>query len=202
MDLLSQSVVPEVAHETKRRAREFADETVLPAAAEYDTSGEFPADVVAAAQEANLAGQYVPSKYGGKDWTLAERLAVVEEFFRADGGIGLALQLVDFGAKVVTMYGSDAQKERLLPPVAAGEQITGLAATEPRGGSDLARMETTARRDDDEYVLDGEKYWTSNGVVADWIVVYAQTGNETGHDGYSPGRRHRQSRYDETNDLL
>lgn len=185
MDLLSRSLVPEEAHETKRRARAFADEMILPVAAEYDTTGEYPSDVVAAAQEAGLAGQYVPAAYGGEDWSLAERLAVVEEFFRADGGIGLALQLVDFGAKVVTMYGTDDQKERLLPPVAAGETITGLAATEPRGGSDLARMETTARREGDEYVLDGEKYWTSNGVVADWIVVYARTGEESGHDGYS-----------------
>lgn len=185
MDLLSERVVPEAAHETKRRARAFADETVRPVAAEYDASGDYPTEVVAAAQAAGLAGQYVPAAHGGEGWSLAERLAVVEELFRADGGIGLAIQLVDFGAKVVTMYGTERQRERLLPPVAAGDEITGLAATEPRGGSDLARMETTARRDGDEYVLDGEKYWTSNGVVADWIVVYARTGDTDGHDSYS-----------------
>ncbi|MEZ3145553.1 acyl-CoA dehydrogenase family protein [Halobaculum sp. MBLA0143] len=185
MDLLSKRVVPESAHEAKRRARAFADETVRPAAAEHDASGEYPAAVVTAAQDERLAGQYVPETYGGEGWTLADRLAVVEELFRADGGIGLAVQLVDFGAKVVTMYGTESQQDRLLPPVAAGDEITGLAATEPRGGSDLARMGTTARRDGDEYVLDGEKYWTSNGVVADWIVVYARTGEADGHDSYS-----------------
>jgi len=82
------------------------------------------------------------------------------------------------------MAGSPEQKAEWLPPVGDGDVITGLAATEPAGGSDLAGMTTTARREGDEYVLDGEKYWTSNGAVADWIVVYAQTG-EPGHDGYS-----------------
>ena len=185
MDLLSTRAVPEHARETKRRARAFADEHVLPNAAELDASAEYPTEIIDAAKEQNLAGQYVPEEYGGEGWTLADRLAAVEEFFRGDGGIGLALQLVDFGAKVVTMYGTEEQKEEWLPPVAAGDRITGLAATEPRGGSDLARMGTTATRDGDEYVLDGEKYWTSNGVTADWIVVYARTGEEQGHENYS-----------------
>jgi alkylation response protein AidB-like acyl-CoA dehydrogenase len=184
MELLTSAPVPEQARDTKTAANEFATDHVRPNAAEYDASGEFPIEVVEAAQDAGLAGRYVPERYGGAGWTLADRLAVVEEWFRADGGIGLALQLVDFGAKVVAMTGSPDQQSRWLPPVAAGEEITGLAATEPSGGSDLAGMTTTARREGDEYVIDGEKYWTSNGAVADWIVVYARTG-EPGHDGYS-----------------
>jgi alkylation response protein AidB-like acyl-CoA dehydrogenase len=184
MDILSPSPVPESARDTKTAASEFAAEHVRPNSAEHDLSGEYPHDIVREAQAAGLAGSYVPEEYGGAGWTLADRLAVVEEWFRADGGIGLALQLVDFGAKVVTMTGSPEQKSRWLPAVAAGDEITGLAATEPSGGSDLAGMTTTARRDGDEYVIDGEKYWTSNGVVADWIVVYAQTG-DPGHGGYS-----------------
>ena len=184
MQLLSSSPVPERARDTKAAANEFATEHVRPNSAEYDVSGEYPLEIVQEAQAAGLAGRYVPKAYGGAGWTLADRLAVVEEWFHGDGGIGLALQLVDFGAKVVTMTGSPEQKSRWLPAVAAGDEITGLAATEPSGGSDLAGMTTTARREGDEYVIDGEKYWTSNGVVADWIVVYAQTG-EPGHDGYS-----------------
>ncbi|ESS11745.1 MAG: acyl-CoA dehydrogenase [uncultured archaeon A07HR60] len=185
MEVLGPDPVPEAAHGVKSQAREFVDEHVIPDAAMYDETGEYPADIIAAAQDAGLAGRYIPSEYGGDDWTLAHRLAVVEEFFRGDGGIGLAMQLVDFGAKVVAMCGNTDQKERWLPPVAAGEKITGLAATEPSGGSDLARMETVARKSGDEYVLDGEKYWTSNGKAADWIVVYARTGDDTGHGSYS-----------------
>ncbi len=110
MDLLSARAVPEHARETKRQARAFADEHVLPNAAELDASAEYPTEIIDAAKERNLAGQYVPEEYGGEGWTLADRLAAVEEFFRGDGGIGLALQLVDFGAKVVTMYGTEEQK--------------------------------------------------------------------------------------------
>ncbi len=185
MELLGANPVPETARGVKFQAREFVTEHVVPNAAEYDETGEFPHRIIEAAQDAGLAGQYVPAEYGGDDWTLAHRLAVVEEWFRGDGGIGLALQLVDFGAKVVSMYGTADQKRRWLPPVAAGKTITGLAATEPDGGSDLAGMETVARRSGDEWVLDGEKYWTSNGKVADWVVVYARTGEQPGHDSYS-----------------
>ncbi len=184
MNLLSPSPVPESARDVKAAASEFADEHVRPNSAEHDATGEYPREIIRKAQAAGLAGNYVPEKYGGAGWTLAHRLAVVEEWFRGDGGIGLALQLVDFGAKVVAMTGSEEQKTEWLPAVAAGDVITGMAATEPSGGSDLAGMTTTARREGDEYVIDGEKYWTSNGVDADWIVVYAQTG-EPGHDGYS-----------------
>lgn len=185
MDLLSTTPVPGETHELKARARAFAADEIRPRAETLDATAEFPHETLAAAQDADLAGQYVPAEHGGGDWTLADRLAVVEEWFRADGGIGLALQLADFGAKVVTMYGTETQQAEWLPPVAAGDAITGLAATEPRGGSDLARMETTATRAGDEYVLDGEKYWTSNGEVADWIVVYARTGESAGHENYS-----------------
>ncbi|ERH10031.1 MAG: acyl-CoA dehydrogenase [halophilic archaeon J07HX64] len=184
MNLLTPSLVPEGARDVKAAAAEFADEHVRPNSTEHDATGEYPREIIREAQAAGLAGSYVPEEYGGAGWTLAHRLAVVEEWFRADGGIGLALQLVDFGAKVVAMTGSEEQQAEWLPPVAAGDVITGMAATEPSGGSDLAGMTTTARREGDEYVIDGEKYWTSNGVDADWIVVYAQTG-EPEHSGYS-----------------
>lgn len=185
MNLLTDTPIPEESREIKARARAFADERIRPEAMAHDATGEFPIEILRAAQEADLAGRYFPEEYGGSGWTLADRLAIIEEWFRADGGIGLALQLADFGAKVVAMHGSDEQRSAWLPPVAEGNRITGLAATEPRGGSDLAGMGTTARREGDEYVLDGEKYWTSNGVVADWIVVYARTDEAGGHDAYS-----------------
>lgn len=185
MNLLTDTLVPEKSHEIKARARMFADEQIRPEAMAHDATGEFPIEILREAQAAGLAGRYFSETYGGAGWTLEDRLAIIEEWFRADGGIGLALQLADFGAKVVALHGTDEQRSEWLPPVAEENLITGLAATEPRGGSDLARMGTTARREGDEYVLDGEKYWTSNGVVADWIVVYAQTDDDGGHGAYS-----------------
>ena len=185
MNLLTDTLVPEKSHEIKARARTFADEQIRPEAMAHDATGEFPIEILREARAAGLAGRYFSETYGGAGWTLEDRLAIIEEWFRADGGIGLALQLADFGAKVVALHGTDEQRSEWLPPVAEENLITGLAATEPRGGSDLARMGTTARREGDEYVLDGEKYWTSNGVVADWIVVYAQTDDDGGHGAYS-----------------
>jgi alkylation response protein AidB-like acyl-CoA dehydrogenase len=104
-------------------------------------------------------------------------LAMAEELFRADAGIALTVQLAGFGTELLAEHGTDEQCERWLRPVAEGEQISGLAVSEPDTGSDLAGMQTTAERDGDEYVLNGEKYWIGNGVEADWLTVYARTGD-------------------------
>lgn len=110
-------------------------------------------------------------------------LALTEEFYRADAGIALTLQLASFGAELVEEHGSDTQKEQYLRPVAENEQITGLAVSEPDTGSDLAGMETTAEQDGDEWVIDGEKYWIGNGVEADWVTMYVKT--DDSDDQYS-----------------
>jgi alkylation response protein AidB-like acyl-CoA dehydrogenase len=112
-------------------------------------------------------------------------LAVAEEWFRADAGIALTLQLASFGAEIVEQYGTDDQREQYLRPVAEGDQLTGLAVSEPDTGSDLTGMETRAEKDEesDEWVLNGEKYWIGNGVEADWLTVYARTGGVPESDG-------------------
>jgi alkylation response protein AidB-like acyl-CoA dehydrogenase len=91
--------------------------------------------------------------------------------------------LASFGCEIVEQYGSEEQKEEYLRPVAANEQISGLAVSEPQTGSDMAGMTTTAERTDDGWVLNGEKYWVGNAVEADWLTVYAKTGD--GDDRYS-----------------
>jgi hypothetical protein len=110
-------------------------------------------------------------------------LAIAEEFYRADAGIALTLQLASFGAEIVEKYGSDEQKEEYLRPVAECEQITGLAVSEPQTGSDLAGMTTSAEKDGDEWVLNGEKYWVGNAVEGDWLTLYAKT--DDSDDRYS-----------------
>jgi hypothetical protein len=177
-ELLTEDVVPETARPVKREAREFAAEHVAPAAAEYYRSGDYPWDVLEAGMDADLVAQDIPREYGGRGFTLTEILAVAEEFFRADAGIALTLQLASFGAELVYEYGSEEQCEQYLRPVAENEQITGLAVSEPDSGSDLAGMQTRAERDGDDYVLNGEKYWIGNGVEADWVTVYARTGDD------------------------
>ncbi|EMA40245.1 acyl-CoA dehydrogenase family protein [Halobiforma nitratireducens] len=178
MDPLDDSIVPEHAHEIKNEAAEFASEHIEPNAQEYFQSGEYPHEVLEAGQEANLVAQDIPEEWGGRGLDLPQLLAVTEEFYRADAGIGLTLQLASFGCEITYEYGSDQQCEEYIRPVAEGEQLSGLAVSEPETGSDLAGMKTTAEKDGDEWVIDGEKYWIGNGVEADWITLYAKTGDD------------------------
>jgi alkylation response protein AidB-like acyl-CoA dehydrogenase len=178
MELLDTAVVPEHAHEIKRDAREFAAEHIAPNAADYYESGAYPWDILEAGMDAGLVAQDIGPEYGGRGLDLHQILAIAEEFYRADAGIALTLQLASFGCAILEEYGTDEQKAEFLRPVAENDAISGLAVSEPETGSDLAGMATTAEKDGDEYVLNGEKYWTSNGVEADWITVYAKTGDD------------------------
>ena len=200
MELLSDELVPEHAREIKHAAREFADEHIAPNAADYYESGEYPVEILEAGMDAGLVAQDIGEEWGGKGFDLHQILAIAEEFYRADAGIALTLQLASFGAEIVEDHGDEFQKEEFLRPVAENEQITGLAVSEPETGSDLAGMSTTAEKDGDEWVIDGEKYWIGNGVEADWVTVYAKTGDDpnnrygnysmfivpTDTDGYDP----------------
>ncbi|QGA82715.1 acyl-CoA dehydrogenase family protein [Halomicrobium sp. LC1Hm] len=178
MDLLEETVVPEAARDIKQEAREFAAEHIEPNAAEYYERGEYPVDILEQGMEAGLVAQDIGEEYGGRGLSLQQVLAMAEEFYKADAGIALTLQLASFGAEMLEDHGNEEQKEEYLRPVAESEQLTGLAVSEPETGSDMAGMQTTAEKDGDEYVLNGEKYWIGNGVEADWVTVYAKTGDD------------------------
>jgi len=178
MNLLEETIVPERARGVKAEARAFAEEHIEPNAADYYESGEYPWDIVEAGMDAGLVAQDIDEEYGGRGFSLQQVLAIAEEFYKADAGIALSLQLASFGAEMLQEHGNEEQKEEYLRPVAENEQITGLAVSEPQTGSDLAGMSTTAEKDGDEYVLNGEKYWIGNGVEADWVTVYAKTGDD------------------------
>ncbi len=178
MDLLDDSIVPEHAREIKAEAREFAEEHIEPNAQKHFQAGSYPHEILEAGQEANLVAQDIPEEWGGGGLDLPQLLALTEEFYRADAGIALTLQLASFGCEITYEYGSDEQCAEYVQPVAEGEQLSGLAVSEPETGSDLAGMQASAEKDGDEYVLNGEKYWIGNGVEADWVTVYARTGDD------------------------
>ena len=178
MELLSEYPVPEHARKVKAEARAFAREHIAPVAADYYESGEYPWEVLEAGMDAGLVGQDISEDVGGKGYDLQQMLAIAEEFYRADAGIALTLQLASFGAEIIEDHGSEAQAEAYLRPVAENEQISGLAVSEPETGSDLAGMTTSAEKDGDEWVLNGEKYWVGNAVEADWLTLYARTGDD------------------------
>ena len=185
-DLLEEDVIPEYAFEAKREAREFAEEHIAPNAEEYFDRGEFPWKIIEAGRNAGLVAADISEEYSGRGFDVVQMVAMLEEFFRADAGIGLSLQLVSFGTEAVERYGSEQQKEEYLRPVAEGESVAGLAASEPDTGSDLAGMTTSAENDGDEWILNGEKYWIGNGVEGDWLTLYAKTNDrEKNHANYS-----------------
>lgn len=183
MELLDEGVVPEHAREVKAEAREFADEHIAPNAEECFREGEYPWEILEAGQDAGLVAQDLPEELGGRGFDIYQMFAIAEEFYRADAGIGLTMMLASFGCEIVEKYGSEEQKEEFLRPVAECDQISGLAVSEPQTGSDLAGMTTSAEKDGDEWVLNGEKYWVGNAVEADWLTVYAKTGD--GEDRYA-----------------
>ncbi|WP_336325889.1 acyl-CoA dehydrogenase family protein [Halovenus sp. HT40] len=195
MDLLEESIVPEHARDVKQEAREFAEKHIEPNAEEYFDRGEYPEEIVKKGEEAGLVGQSISEEYGGRGFSIYEQLAIAEEFYKADAGLGLSLQLPGFGTTIVEEHGTEEQKEEYLRPVAENEMRSGLGVSEPETGSDMAGMQTTAEKDTpeqssaspgsteatqdgDEWVLNGEKYWVGNGVEADWLTIYARTGHD------------------------
>lgn len=182
-DLLTPTPIPEHAHDVKHTAHTFATDEIRPNASHYADTGDYPWNILEAGYSHDLIASDIPTEYGGQNYDLAQTTAMAEEFFRADAGIGLTMMLASFGAEIVEQYGTDTQKETYLTPVANGDCVTGLGVSEPQTGSDLAGMTTTAEKDGDEYVLNGEKYWIGNGVEADWITLYAKTADKD--DRYS-----------------
>lgn len=117
MDLLDEGVVPEHARDVKREAREFAAERIAPVAEQRFREGDYPWDVLEAGMDAGLVAQDIGEEYGGRGFDATEILAIAEEFYRADAGIALTLQLASFGAAITEEYGTEAQKKEYLRPV-------------------------------------------------------------------------------------
>jgi len=167
----------------RQTAREFAEEEVEPVAREHEESGEWPEAVWEAAVDADLVGIGIPEEYGGAGMGQVEGTIFAEEVARADAGM-LAAIGTSFGTRMIAEYGSEAQKEWILEGVATGELIGALGNTEPEHGSDAASIETSARREGDEFVVDGVKTFITHGAIADYVLTTCRTG-EPGHGGIS-----------------
>ena len=168
-------------------AKTIADEVVRPVAAEYDRKGEFPWPVVEKMAEAGLFGVYIGEEYGGigaEDRTM-NMVLVTEEISKACGGIALAFAGTALGTLPIIIAGSDEQKAKYLPAIAAGKRLAAFALTEPQAGSDAAGIRTTAIRDGDHFVVNGIKQWITNGGDAEVYTVVVMTNPEKGPRGAS-----------------
>jgi alkylation response protein AidB-like acyl-CoA dehydrogenase len=165
--------------------RRFAENEVRPVADEYNEEHRYPRDLVRQGAEMDLVAPTLSEEYGGGDMDRISAAIVTEELWRGDPGVGGAIALAGFGADMIETYGNEDIKEEWLPRVASGDAISALAISEPAHGSDIAGMETTAEKDGDEWVLDGNKMWISNGNVASFVVVMAKTDPDAGYKGIS-----------------
>ncbi|MFC6727576.1 acyl-CoA dehydrogenase family protein [Natronoarchaeum mannanilyticum] len=155
--------------------RRFAENEIEPVATEHDVDEKFPHDVMDEAAKMGLTGAHIPVEYGGAGYTPLEMSLITEELFAVDPGIGLCITSAAFGADSIMEYGTEDQKERFLEPIANGEAIMGAAISEPDTGSDVSSVSTEADKDGDEWVINGNKMWITNGSVGDYYVVMCKT---------------------------
>jgi len=163
------------ALELQAKAREIADKYVRPSAAKYDKAQEYNHEAARAVAEAGLFKVFVPKEYGGYGAGALALALVTEELARADSGFGVAYAVNSLGATPIVVGGTDEQKKRWLPAIARGEKFVAFCLSEKFAGSDAGGLSVTAERVGDEYVISGEKKWTTNGGVADVYSVFCVT---------------------------
>lgn len=166
-------------------AREIADKYVRPVAAELDRTGEYPWSVINALKETGLMGMWIPKEYGGKNSGLLNLCIVCEEISRACGGIGCTYVVNALGSFPIILGGTDDQKQRYLPDIASGKRLISFCLSEKEAGSDAGSLKTLAVRDGNQYVVTGDKKWTTNGAAASIFTVFATVNPERGTRGIS-----------------
>jgi acyl-CoA dehydrogenase len=156
--------------------REFIGREITPFVAEWDEAETFPRELYARAASLGVQGLGYPEAYGGTPADVFFQLIVAEEFARCGGGgLQASLNSHSIALPPILHAGSEALKQRVIPPVLAGEKIAALAVTEPSGGSDVAALKTTAVRDGEHYVVNGEKTFITSGMRADFITTAVRT---------------------------
>jgi alkylation response protein AidB-like acyl-CoA dehydrogenase len=159
--------------------REFAEAEILPHAAEWDRTSQFPKEVFDKMGRLGLLGLPIPERYGGAGADMVSYCLAVEEIGRACGGTGLSYEAhVSLACMPIYLYGTEAQKQQYLVPLASGKKLGSFALTEPQAGSDAGGTRTTARLEGDEWVICGSKCFITNGGYAQTVVLTAVTDPE------------------------
>lgn len=189
----------------RQAAREFAEGELGPIGQECDINEDFPRDLIKKGAQLGFVGVFIKKENGGLGLGFLEHATILEEFWRVDPGLGQVFSSLTFGAEELQFFGSEEQKKKYLPPLVKGEQIMGFSITEPEAGSDTASAVTSAVRDGEEYVINGNKVMITNGTIANFILVYCLTHPEatsrskrhsillleTDRPGYKADRIHR-----------
>jgi len=163
--------------EFRAQLRKFVENEIVPNAQKWEDAGSTPIDVYKRMGDLGFLGLSVPAEFGGSDLDAFGTVIFGEELGRSGFG-GFASSITDhadMALPVIVHAGTEDQKRRFIPDIAAGNRIMGFAVTEPSGGSDLRRMKTTARRDGDDYVFNGQKTFITNAISADVFITVAKT---------------------------
>jgi butyryl-CoA dehydrogenase len=182
---LIESFFTDKQKELQKLTQEIAQKYVLPKREYYDETEEFPWDLVKIFAQAGLFKSLFEKKYGGSDGKIIEMAIVTEELAKVCGGTALAYAGTGLGAYPIILFGTEKQKEKYLPPLAAGEKLAAFGLTEPNAGSDAASIRTTAKLVGDEYILNGTKQWITNGGEAETYTIIAMTDKKKGPRGAS-----------------
>lgn len=190
--------------EIRGLARDFAEGEIIPRAAAWDRDGAFDREVLDKLAALGFLGMLVPEEYGGLGFDVPTYLVALEEIARGDAALALTMAIQNGPVPhILLAHGSEAQKKRWLPALAAGERIAGFALSEADAGSDPSGMRTRARERGGGWTISGAKRWVTNGSLADLVVVFAGTGTGESHTsagaflvdtdtaGYRVGRREK-----------
>ena len=192
----------ETVHQVSQAARDFANQHIRPFVMEWDESQFFPQSTLQELGKLGFMGIFVPETYGGSGFGYQEYVAAIVEIAKVCGSVGLSVAAHNSLCTGHIYYcGSEAQKKKYLPKLAAAEHLGCWALTEPNTGSDAGNMKTTAVRDGDEWILNGTKCWITHGISADIAVIIARTGEprtsgnatafivERGTKGFNAGKK-------------
>jgi alkylation response protein AidB-like acyl-CoA dehydrogenase len=170
--------IPQEMVDFRETIRRIATEKIAPRAGEIDREAKYPWDIRRILGEQDILGLPFDEEYGGTGTGTLMLQIGVEEIAKACASSALILMIQELGTLPIQLFGSGEQKQRFLPRCASGEWSPAFALSEPEAGSDPASMRTTAVKEGDEWVINGQKCWITNAGVADFYVVFATTDRE------------------------
>ena len=167
----------------QQRSREFALKELLPLAWYYDEKNETPLFVLKKAFEAGMMNTDIPKKYGGKGYGVLENVIMTEEIAAACSGLATSIYDNSLGMEPLILSDNKALKEKYLPILAKNFKLICFVTSEPTMGSDVSGIQCKAHKDGDDYILNGTKYWITNGGIADYMSVFATVDPKSAHEG-------------------
>ncbi len=170
----------------RKMVRDFAEREIVPIAQETDETGEFPWETIRKMARLGLLGLPIPEEYGGAGADNVSFAIALEEIARACGSTAITLDAhISLASEPIYLFGTEEQKRKYLVPMAMGEKLGAFGLTEPEAGSDAGATKTRAVLDNDEWVINGQKIFITNGSIADVVIITAVTDPEKGRRGIS-----------------